>query len=536
MQVCWVRVILILALLVSPLAVTAQKFQEPTKEELRMVSDPKFPGVPAVFLYREQSTDNFNHFVSEYARIKVLTEPGKEWATVELPYLGSGAPPRIEGRTIHADGTVVPLTGKAEDLLAVKEGRRHLHVRVFTLPSVEVGSILEYRWTLPSSEGHTGGVANDMQAFMDSALAGTIPYWEVQTSIPILKEHFYYNPLGDLERNVIGNQNITHYNSRGEIANYLLFSARLPAGVHLQASPNRDYALDLEDVPPIQHEPNAPPEQSRVYGVRFYYTPYLAGDVFWANEGKQWAREIDRAAEPTDALRKAAAEITAGATTDEEKAKKLYEAVQALDNSAFSRERSQAERARLALKRDIRSAGQVWNEKSGTPSEIAVLYLALARAAGLQASAMSIADRRDRIFDPGYLDLDQLAATLVVLHIKGAEVFLDPGEKFMPYGQLHWPHLLCGGLLETADGVSHSAVTPPNLTKEAITAHTADLMVDAQGGISGTVKILMNGPEALRWRQLNLTADSSEVQKRLNESPQDCSRRASVEKLQTSRG
>ena len=26
-----------------------------------------------------------NHFVSEYARIKVLTELGKEWATVEVP-------------------------------------------------------------------------------------------------------------------------------------------------------------------------------------------------------------------------------------------------------------------------------------------------------------------------------------------------------------------------------------------------------------------------------------------------------------------
>jgi Domain of Unknown Function with PDB structure (DUF3857)/Transglutaminase-like superfamily len=519
MKICFrMQVILSLSLWLLPLTLTAQKFQEPTRDELQMTSDQKFPGVPAIFLYREKSTDNFNHFVSEYARIKVLTELGKEWATVEVPYSGSGAPPRIEGRTIHADGTVVPLIGKAEDLLVVKNAESHLNARVFTLPSVEVGSILEYRWTLPNSEGNVGGVTNDMQGFMNSALAGAIPYWDVQSAIPIRKEHFYYNPLGDLERNVIGNQGVIHYNSKGEIANYLLFSARLPPGAHLQPSPNRDYVLDLQDVPAIRHEANAPPAESRVYGVRFYYSPYLAGDVFWANEGKLWAKEIDHAAEPSDELRAASAQITAGATTDEEKARKLYDAVQALDNTAFSRQRGEAERIQLGLRRDVRGAGQVWSEKSGTRNEVATLYLALARAAGLQASAMSIADRRERIFDPGYLSLDQLAVTLVVLHINGAEVFLDPGEKFLPYGQLRWSHMLCGGLLETADGVSHSALTPANLSKDAISAHAADLIVDAQGAISGTVKIVTNGPEALRWRQLNLTADNTEVQRQLNES------------------
>lgn len=512
------RIALAVVLFATPLAGTAQKFQEPTREELQMTSDPKWPGAPAVYLYREESTDNFNHFVSEYARIKVLTEHGKEWATVEVPYSGSDTPPRIEGRTIHADGTVVPLMGRAEDLLVVKTTSHHLNARVFTLPSVEVGSILEYRWTLPNSEDHTSGVTNDMQGFMDSALAGFIPDWEVQTSIPIRKEHFYYNPLGDLERNVIGNQAITHYNSRGEIANYLLFSARLPAGARLQPSPNRDYALDLQDVPGIRHEPNAPPDQSRVYNVRFYYSPYLAADVFWSNEGKLLAKEIDHAAEPTAELRAAAAQITTGAANDDEKARKLYDAVQALDNTAFSRERSEAERIQLGLRRNVRGAAQVWNEKSGTRNEIALLYLALARAAGLQASAMSISDRRERIFDPGYLSLDQLTVGLVVLHMNGADVFLDPGEKFLPYGQLRWSHTLCGGVLETGDGVSITAVTPPNQTKDAITAHAAELTVDAEGAVSGSVKILLNGPEALRWRQLNLTADSAEVQKQLNES------------------
>lgn len=511
-----VRFALVLCLSAGSVVGVAQKFQEPTKEELQMTSDPKAPAAPAVYLDREEVTDNANHFISEYARIKVLTEAGKEWATVEVPYSGGGTPPTIVGRTIHADGTVVPLEGKPEDLLVTKSFRRHLRASVFNLPSVEVGSILEYKWSMPIGEGSIRGATSDMQEFYNSALASSIPDWDVQQDIFVHKERFYYNPLGDLEKNVIGNQSVTHYDSDGEIANYLLFSARLPAGAHVQVSPKPDYTLEIQDVPAFEHESDALPELGRRYAVRFYYTPYTAADVYWAGEGKRWAKTIDRAADPTPDLKAAAAQIVAGAATDEQKAIKLYDAVQALDNTAFSREKSESERLQLGLRRQVRNAQDVWSEKSGTSNEIATLYLALARAAGLDAHAMAIADRRVRLFDPGYLDLDQLTVTLVVLHLNGNDVFVDPGEKFAPFGQLSWSHTLCGGLLEGADGAVHNAATPPNNAKDAITAHTADLIVDAQGSMTGTVKVLMNGPEALYWRQRNLETDPAEVKQQLS--------------------
>lgn len=510
------RIVVAAALALAPLVCAGQKFQEPTKEELQMTSDPKAPGAPAVFLYREKTTDNYNHYISLHARIKVLTELGKEWATVEVPYSGTGRPPSIEGRTIHADGTVIPLTGSGADLLVEKNFRGHMNARVFTLPSVEVGSILEYRWTLPISDSSVTGITDDMRGFVDSALAGSIPYWDVQQDLFIHKERFYYNPLGDLERNVIGNQSIVHFNSNGEVANYLLYSARLPAGAHVDVSPKQDYTLVAEDIPAFLSEAYAPPEESRRYGVRFYYSPYLNGDTFWNNEGKRWSKEIEQFSEATPDLKAAAAQITTGAATDEEKARKIYDAVQALDNTAYSHERSEAERAQQGFRRQVKSAQQVWAEKSGNPREIASLYLALVRAAGLQADAMGVADRSRRIFDPGYLALDQLAGRLVVLHLGGNDVFTDPGEKLLPFGQLHWTHTLSGGLLQTASGVSRDAVTPPNNPKDAITGNTAVLTLDAQGGVTGTVKLLMNGPEALRWRQLNLTAGTAEVQTELN--------------------
>ena len=349
-----------------------------------MTSDPKAPGAAAVYLDFEQSNDNYSHYISNYARIKVLTERGKEYATVEVPYTpGSAELPIIEGRTIHSDGTVIPLTGKAADMLQVKSSGGRRDVAVFNLPSVEVGSILEYKWTIGLTGHSVSGVTMDMEAYDASALASSIPEWEVQKRLFVHKEHFYYNPLtySLVGQNTGGsNQSITHYVD-GEIANYLLYSQRLPAGAAVQKSPKDDYTLDIKDVPAIGLEENTPPLRGMSYRVQFYYSPYVSAEVFWDNEGKRWSKNLNHFAEPTDALRAAAGQIVAGAETDEAKARKLYDAVQALENTDFTRERGESERTQLHMKREEGNAQDVWNAKGGSGTELAGLFLALALAA-----------------------------------------------------------------------------------------------------------------------------------------------------------
>ena len=75
---------LFLISIISPAFLQAQ-FQQPTKEELQMTSDPNAPGAAAVYLYREERTDDNLHYHSYYERIKVLTEKGKELATIRIP-------------------------------------------------------------------------------------------------------------------------------------------------------------------------------------------------------------------------------------------------------------------------------------------------------------------------------------------------------------------------------------------------------------------------------------------------------------------
>ena len=506
--------VLMLAALSLPLAVKAQRFQEPTKEELQMTSDPKAPGAPAVYLYRQEEADNRSHYVGEYARIKVLTEKGKEYATVEVPYIpGFSDPPVIEGRTIHSDGTVIPLNAKASDLLVVKTNKYHVKVSVFNMPSVEVGSILEYKWSVPLTGGKVSGTLEEDADVIGGMLAGSIPDWDVQLPIYIHKEHFYWNPFSELESGP-GGGGVYHTTGDGELATHLLAMQRLPAGFSTVHSPKGDFTLDIHDVPAFVPEANSPPENAMRYRVSFYWSPYNSADVFWQNEIERWSKKLNDFAAPSGEIRVAASQITAGADTAEAKARKLYDAVQALENTNFTRSKTDEERKQLHLKKELKRAQDVWNEKSGSGNDIAALYLALARAAGLNADGVQVADRDKRRFDPSFLSIYQLDSLLVVLHIDGKDIYLDPGQKLCPFGQLQWAHMMTGGIQQNS---KVPVYTPPNATKDAITAHAATLTVDAQGGVTGSVQILMNGPAALYLRQMNLTSDTEEVKKHLNE-------------------
>src|SRR5215468_697668 len=113
-----------------------------------MTSQPEVPGAAAVYLYKEETTDDSLHSWSVYVRLKVLTEKGKEHANVELGYGshhdgGGFTVGDIAGRTIHPDGTIIPFTGKPYEKLIEKTHEYKRMAKVFTLPDVQVGSIIE---------------------------------------------------------------------------------------------------------------------------------------------------------------------------------------------------------------------------------------------------------------------------------------------------------------------------------------------------------------------------------------------------------
>jgi hypothetical protein len=479
---------LLFLILVWPLIVRAQ-FQAPTDEELKMTSDPKAPGAAAVYLYREETTNAGARLKAYYARIKVLTEKGKDLATVKIPFVrGFASVGKVEGRTIHSDGTVIPLNVKPEDLVSFKSKSFQEDTLVFTLPSVEVGSVLEYRLQTKFN--------NDVRP----------PTWDLQCPYFIAKEHFAFYP------DTSGGYWMAH----GRVLNNLAAAVTPPNSPASIQSGKGVLTVDLTDVPPIPDDDWMPPTNTVEWRAEIFYTYAHTSQEFWDAEVKYWASETDAFTKVTGTIKKAASSLVASDDTDERKARKIYVAVMKLDNTDFSREKSEAERKKEKLK-EIHGVDDVWKNQGGPGNSIALLYVALAQAAGLKAWPMQVVDRSYALFDRDYFTAGQLQDYIAVVKIGGMEVYLDPAQKGCPFGTLHWTHSLAGGFRESESGPVLSS-TPSFGDTDNQVKRIADVSVDTEGNVTGTAHIELKGPEALYWRQQSFGNDENGLKKKIQES------------------
>ena len=474
-------------------ALAAPTWTQPTPDELKMTSDSAAPDAPAVYLFREETVDDKLHYHSLYARIKVLTEKGKEYGDVAIPYEGNGSTIRnVEGRTIHSDGTIIPFTGKPIDKLLVKSGDMKMMEKVFSMPDVQVGSIVEYRYVL---------------GYNDNLLSS--PEWYIQQPVYVHKSHYHFIPFDMSGSHYVTSKEQGHEN----VANRLLYYSLLPNGAKV-TEVYGGFDLVVNDIPASPDEPDMPPLRSLSYRVLFYYSPFGTGEEFWKTEGKYWSKNVDRFANVSDKIRQAAAQIVAPGDTDEQKAEKIYAAVMKLDNTSFTRVHSAQENKAEGLR--VKTADDIWEQKRGSDDEITRLFIALTRAAGLKAYAMIVTNRNDAIFNGGYLYWNQLDDEIAIVNIGGKEVSFDPGQRYCEFGKLHWKHTWAGGVRQTDNG-TEVAVSAGMTYKDTSVDRFAEIHLDPDGKVHGYIRMTFSGATALRWRQAALRQDEQEVNKDFEE-------------------
>jgi hypothetical protein len=303
----------------------------------------------------------------------------------------------------------------------------------------------------------------------------------------------------------------------GDPANNLMFSTTGPMDREkvIRDASGR-YSMDVTDVPAIPDEDWMPPLNSVNWRVKFYYSHYTSGPDFWKSAGKRWVKETEKFANPSGALKEAAGQIVAAGDSDEQKARKLYDAVQKLENTDFTRTKTEAERKKEKIKQ-IKDAEGVWKEKTGSSDQLALLYVALARAAGLQAYPMQVVNRNQAIADGNLLSMYQFDDYIAIVKLGDKEIFVDPGQKDCPFGLLHWKHTFAGGMRDSAQGPMYGMTQPLTYVQTQI-QRVGILEVGADGSVKGTLRFVMSGEEALHWRQLNRENDEDEVKKQFNES------------------
>ncbi len=485
------RLLVLLASTLLASALHAQQFTPPTPEELALTSVPEAPGAPAIYLLREQLTEDKQHMYSVHARLKVLTTGGSSFGDIELRYLQGGhsgfSLDELSGRTIHPDGTVIPFTGKPYEKLISKISGQKFVAKIFSLPDVTPGSILEYQYKV---------------RYNDNVYIS--PDWYVQDELFTRRVHYTWRPT---------DKNLVTGDDREQAISTISWTPILPAGdtVRETRDPSGQLAFDLvaANIPAVFTEEYAPPMQSFSYRVLFYFTPYRTREEFWSKEGKYWAKKEDKFIGPGPAVKAAVSELTSPSDPPEQKLHKLYAAVQKLDNTDNTRAHSSQEDKAQGLG-VVRTTDDVWTRKRGSGDQLADLFVAMARAAGLKAYAMSVTRRDHSFFYENYLSTSQLDDTIAVVSVDGKDEFFDPGVHLCPFRELAWQHQSAAGLRQVDGGSAIAATAGAAYTTSHVT-RVADLALDEHGVATGTITLTYTGSPALLWRGKYASADEAAV-------------------------
>ena len=432
-----------------------------------MTSEPKAPGAAAIYLYRQVDRDDNSGFQSEYVRIKILTDEGRSYGDVTIPFSREqesiGA---IQARTIRPDGSIATFDGTVYEQPVYEARDVKVMAKKFTLPQVEKGCIIEYRFRRWLGAGHV----------FDS-------HWVLSEGLFTRYARFTLDP-----------------NRRFSMR--MSWPVGLPEGTEPPQRFGAQYRLECHDVPAFVTEDLMPPELELKMRVDFIY---LAEDqaekdpvVFWKNFGKHQFHQIEDFVDQHQAMTRAVAQIVAADDSPEVKLHKIYARVQQIRNQSFERQRTKQEVERENEKEN-RNVKEVWEHEYGDGEQIAWLFLGLTRAAGLTAEPVLASKRNKYFFDRRLMNPAELSSHIVVVKLDGHDLFLDPGIPFNPFGQLPWPETAVSGLRLDKDGGTWLSTPMPAAMDSSIT-RSADLTLTPTGSLEGKITVTYTGLEALARR------------------------------------
>ncbi len=447
-----------------------------------MTSEPKAPGAPAIILFREVDRDDRGGFAVRedvYYRIKILTEEGRKYGDIELPYWkGSIDIKKLHARTIKPDGTVLNFNGKVFDQTIVKARGVKYRAKTFTMPDVVVGSIVEYFYTIEL----TGYFVSNSQ-------------WVLSDELFIKTAKFSLKPGGTLRMTF-------HY---------------LPPGAQPVVLPNHEVHLEVSNIPPFRVEDFMPPENELkarvdfVYGYSFESDP----DKYWMAFGKQCNEWFERFIGKPKAMEQAVAQIVSPSDSPEVKLEKIYARVQQLRNLTYEAAKTEQEQKRDKEKWPT-NAEQVWKLQRGDGVDLTWLFAGLIRAAGIEAHGVWVSDRSNYFFDPKMMDRNRLNTNVVLVKLKGKDMYFDPGSAFIPFGMLPWSETGVSGYKLDKNGGSWIKTTLPDSSQSRV-QRKAELKLTEAGDLDGKLTVMFTGLEASQRRAEERFADDAEHKKFLED-------------------
>lgn len=483
--------LLVLALLLSGAALpprpvnASEGFQPISPAELKMTSEPLAPGAAAIILYRQLDRDDTTYHEVNYYRIKILTEEGRKQADVEIPFFKNyGNVYNIKARTIRPDGTVANFDGKVYEKTVVKTRSLKYLAKTFTLPDVQVGSIIEYYYS------------RDWQQ-----------YWIYDSHWILSEELFTKHAKFSLKPYLRGRFSV-RWSWQG-----------LPAGA---AEPKQEASqivrLEVNNISAFQTEDFMPPQNELKSRVDFVYSEdflELDSDKFWKQQGKKLNDRVEGFVGKRKAMEQAVAQIVSPNDSPQVKLEKIYARVQQLRNTSYEERKTEQEEKRDKTK-DVNNVEDLWKQGYGTGFQLTWLYLALVRAAGLEAYPLMVSARNEYFFNPKLENTHELNANVVLVKLNGKDIFCDPGAAFAPFGLLPWPETGVQGLRLDKDGGTWVKTNLPESSDSRI-ERKASLKLTEEGALEGKLTMTFTGLEALRRRVEERNEDETSRKKFLED-------------------
>ncbi|MGZ4895249.1 MAG: DUF3857 domain-containing protein [Candidatus Angelobacter sp.] len=490
---------------IAPASAQKEDWLPITQHDLEMKQVPGSPGADAVQLYYADFINDQEQTEFFYHRIKILNEKGKNHADVELIVPPDGSISSLKARTIQPDGKITDFTGKPFQKTVIKARGVKVLAKAFTMPEVTVGSIIEYKYKIDWP-----GIITDN-------------YWTIQHELYTVKESFRMKPYsGGLEGFESGYQVAALY-------------SHMPNNIK-PLQKGGGYELEVESMPAFESEGYMPPEEDLKPQMRFFYisTGNSTPEKFWQEAGRKWNDQVEHFIGNRKEISQAAAQAIGNETDPEQKLRKLYARAQQIRNLTYERERTEQEQKKENLKSN-QNAGDVLSRGTGDRDDITRFFVALARAAGFDASIVRVSDRKNKFFDKGLLSRRQLDTEIAVVNQAGKDIYLDPGTKFCPYGYLRWIRTSTMGIkLDKKGGVFVTA--PAAGYDKATIRRNAEMALDGGGNLTGTITVKFEGGDALEHRLDELDTDEAGKKKNLEDELQGWLPTGAVIKLTKSEG
>ncbi len=480
------RVLVVLATAFTLTANSEKEFGPVDPEELKMTREPLAPGAPAIILFRQVDRDDSLLLVREYnyLRIKILTEEGRKYADVEIPFeKESGWDIKgLKARMIQPDGTIVNYDGKVYEKSIVKAKGLKYMAKTFAMPDVRVGGIIEYAYW----ETFPGNYVYDS-------------HWTLSNELFTKAARFSLKPDNDFACRCNWNW--------------------LPPGsAEPKWRPDRTIALEVNNIPAFPTEDFMPPPEYFMSRVDFRYSRSAFEtdpDKFWKKKAKEWSQWDEEFVGRRKAMQDAVSRIVSPGDSPDLKLQKIYSRVQQMRNTSYEIRKTEQEKKR-EKRQENDNVEELWKRGYGNGLELTQLFLALARGAGLEAYAARVANRRNYFFHPKAMNSNELNCYIVLVKLDGKELYFDPGTAFTPFGMLPWWEAGVPGLRFGKDGGEWITTTPTNSTAARI-ERKANLRIGEAGDLEGELQVNFVGFEALNLRTEKRHDDESERKRYLED-------------------